>query len=113
LIYNEILKTDYYEETEMTCQVVLELKMKPDCVDKAREWFRSILPDTRGYAGFATLSVTQNQDDPTELMIVEQWDSRAAYEKYLGWRTERGDMEAVAAMVAAEPKIRFYDYVGV
>ncbi|MFT4582535.1 MAG: quinol monooxygenase YgiN [Gammaproteobacteria bacterium] len=97
----------------MTCQVALELKTEPDCVDKARDWFTSILPDTRGFAGFVTLHIGQNQDDPTELLVVEQWDFREAYEKYLGWRTERGDMEAIAGMVATEPKIRFFDYFGV
>ena len=89
----------------MTCQVILEIKVKPESVDAARAWFRSVLPDTRAYAGFVTLHITQNQDDPTDLMIVEQWDTRAAYEKYLAWRGERGDMNALGAMLAGEPKI--------
>ena len=97
----------------MTCQVILEIKTKPDCVEKTRAWFRSVLADTRAFDGFVTLHIAQNQDDPTELMIVEQWDTRAAYEKYLAWRTERGDMGAIAALVAGEPKIRFFNYFGV
>ena len=97
----------------MTCEVLLELKTKPDCVDKVRDRFRGILPDTRGFAGFVSLHIAQNQDDPTELVVVEQWDLREAYEKYLGWRTERGDMEAIGGMVAGEPKIRFFDNFGV
>jgi quinol monooxygenase YgiN len=97
----------------MTCQVVLEVKIKTDCVEKTRSWFREILPETRAFAGFVSLNATQNTDDPTDLMRVEQWDTREAYEKYLGWRTERGDMETIGAMVASEPKIRFFDYFGV
>jgi 16S rRNA C967 or C1407 C5-methylase (RsmB/RsmF family) len=56
----------------MTCEVLLVVKTKPDCMDKVRDWFRSILPDTRGFAGFVSLHIAQNQDDPTELVIVEQ-----------------------------------------
>ena len=97
----------------MTCQVILEIKVKPESVDAARAWFRSVLPDTRAYAGFVTLHITQNQDDPTDLMIVEQWDTRAAYEKYLAWRGERGDMVVFGDMMEGPPTIRFFDFVGV
>ncbi len=97
----------------MTCQVILEIKVKPESVDATRAWFRSVLPDTRAYDGFVTLHIAQNVDAPTELMIVEQWDTRAAYEKYLAWRGERGDMVALAGMLDGEPKIRFFNYFGV
>ena len=97
----------------MTCQVILEIKVKPECVEPARAWFKSVLPDTRAFDGFVTLHMGQNQDDPTELMIVEQWDTRAAYEKYLAWRGERGDMNALGAMLAGEPRFRFFNYFGV
>ena len=46
-------------------------------------------------------------------MIVEQWDTRAAYERYLAWRTDRGDLNALGAMPASEPRIRYFDYFGV
>ena len=39
-----------------------------------------------------TLHVVQNQDDPTGIVIIEQWETRVQYEKYLAWRTKRGDM---------------------
>jgi quinol monooxygenase YgiN len=97
----------------MTCQVILEIKVKPESIDATRKWFRSVLPDTRAYDGFVTLHMAQNQDNPAELMIVEQWDTRAAYEKYLAWRGERGDMNALGAMLAGEPRIRFFNYFGV
>ena len=97
----------------MTCQVILEIKVKPESVEPARAWFRGLLPDTRAFDGCVTLHISQNQDDPTELMIVEQWDTRAAYEKYLAWRSERGDLNALGAMLIGEPKIRFFNYFGV
>ncbi len=97
----------------MSVQAILELKAKPDCVEKTRVWFREVLPDTRAFEGFVTLHMIQNQDDPTELLVIEQWDSRAAYEKYVAWRQERGDLNALAELVAAEPVVRVFDYFGV
>jgi quinol monooxygenase YgiN len=43
------------------------------------------------------------------MVIVEDWDSRQQYEKYLSWRTERGDLEKLAAWLTGEPSIRYYD----
>ncbi len=94
----------------MTTQVILEFHAKPDCVEKVRAWLKSVLPDTRGFDGCMTLHVIQNQEDRTNIVIVEQWATRQHYEKYLAWRTERGDMEIFGAMMAGPPTIRFFDY---
>jgi len=94
----------------MTTQVILEFRAKADCIEKVRTWLRNVLPDTRGFDGCVTLHVAQNQDDSAAIMIVEQWDTRAHYEKYLAWRTERGDMVEFGAMMDGPPSIRFFDY---
>ena len=94
----------------MTTQVILEFRAKADCIEKVRAWLKGVLPDTRSFAGCVTLHVVQNQDDPAGIMIVEQWDTRADYEKYLAWRTERGDMLEFGAMMDGPPTIRFFDF---
>ena len=93
-----------------SCQVILEFNAKPDCVEKVREWLKNALPDTRSFDGCVTLHVIQNQEDPTGIAIIEQWDSRQQYERYLAWRGERGDLEVFTAMMAGPPNIRFFDY---
>ena len=97
----------------MSCQVLLEMRVKEDCVDKLKSWFKSIITDTRDYDGCTSIYVVQNQDDPQNLVIVEQWETRQHYEAYLAWRTERGDMDAVGSMVEGEPSIRYFNYFGV
>ena len=94
----------------MSCQVILEFQAKPDCVEKVRDFLKAALPDTRAFDGCMTLHVVQNQEDPTGIVIIEQWETRPQYEKYLAWRTERGDMDTFGAMMAGEPNIRFFDY---
>ncbi len=97
----------------MTVQVILELNVKPEEIENCRKWFSTNLPDTRGKKGCVSLVMVQNQDDPSNLMVLEQWDTKEDYENYLGWRGERGDMEVLGGMVASEPSIRFYDSFGV
>ena len=97
----------------MTCQVILEFKAKQDSIEGVRTFFREILADTRAYEGCVGLNVTQNQDDPAEFVLVQQWDKRANYEAYLKWRMESGAMDAFTVMIDGEPKIRFFDYSGV
>lgn len=97
----------------MTCQVLLEFSVKDDAIEALRTWLRRILPDTRGFDGCVSIAVTQNQDEPTAITVVEQWVSRQHYEKYLQWRTDNGDLEELVGMMAGEPKFRFFDYFGV
>ncbi len=97
----------------MTCQVLLEGRAKEGCIEKLRSMFKDILPDTRGFEGCVSLHVVQNQDDAQNLVVVEQWDTRQHYEKYLEWRTERGDLETLSAMFDGDPSIRFFDFFGV
>ena len=97
----------------MTCQVILEFKAKQDSIEGIRSFLREILPDTRGHDGCVSLNITQNQDDPTVFVVVEQWDARAKYEAYLQWRVDSGVMDKLTDMMDGEPSIRFFNYFGV
>lgn len=97
----------------MACQVTLEFKVKQDCIEKLRTWMREVLPDTRGYDGCISISLVQDQDDPTAFAAIEQWDTRQHYEKYRQWRNETGVLEDLIAMMDGEPSFRFFNYFGV
>ncbi|MBI2802335.1 MAG: antibiotic biosynthesis monooxygenase [Gammaproteobacteria bacterium] len=97
----------------MTCQVILDIRVKKDSVEDLRAWMRKILPDTRAFDGCISIYLVQNQDDPTAFAVIEQWESRAQYEKYLAWRTETGDVTDLVAMLDGEPSFRFFNYFGV
>jgi hypothetical protein len=43
------------------------------------------------------------------VILIEQWASRADYEAYIAFRTERGDMERMAQMVAEPPRLDYWD----
>ena len=96
----------------MTCQVILEFRVKQDCMERFQAWIRKILPDTRGYEGCVGLSVTQDQDDESAIAIIEQWNTRQHYEKYLQWRTDTGALSDLEEMIDGEPSFRFFNYLG-
>ena len=92
----------------MPVTVLLELQVKEDKVDTLLQTLKAILPDTRAYDGFVAIEVVQNQEKPTNIIFIEKWQTRAHYEKYLGWRTETGVMEQLGAMLAGAPSIRYF-----
>ncbi len=95
----------------MTCTVLLELQVQADKVDTLKGVFKDILGDTRAYDGCIGVEVVDNQDDRSNMVLVEKWESRAKYEKYLGWREETGALEQLGSLLAAPPSIRYFDPV--
>ena len=93
----------------MTCMVLLELKANAGTGADLVCMFKQILPETRAYDGCLGVDVYRNQDDTDVVVLVEQWQSRAHYEKYFAWREESGAVAQMAAMVDGPPSLRYFD----
>jgi quinol monooxygenase YgiN len=102
---------DHRKEPFMATLVILEVKVKPEAVQGMKETLKAALPDTRKFAGCQGVTFYSKQDEPTTIVAIEKWDTKAAYEKYLAWRTETGFMEKFGAALAAPPSIRYFDAV--
>jgi len=96
----------------MACQVILEFRIKDGCHDELKAQFRQFLPDTRAFDGCISIYLVQDQTDPAQMLIIEMWDSKDKYEKYLEWRGEQGDMALLETMWES-PSWRFLDFWGV
>ncbi len=97
----------------MSVLVLVEINVKPGNADDVTNFLRDELHATRGFEGCNGLTFHRNQDDPNTMVAVEDWDSRQHYEKYLAWRTERGDLEKLVGWSQGDPSIRYFDNVGV
>ena len=93
----------------MSVLVLVEVSLKPEKVNDFMNLVVNELHHSRGFDGCNGITVHKNQDDSNNVVVVEDWDSRQHYEKYLAWRTERGDVEKLAAFLAGEPSTRYYD----
>ena len=97
----------------MSVLVLVEFNVKPENAGDVANFVRELLPDTRGFDGCNGLTLHRNQDDSNYMVFVEDWDSRQHYEKYLAWRTERGDLEKLLGWLVGEPSFRYFDNAGV
>jgi len=92
----------------MSVTVLLEVQSKLENLAELKSIFKKTLPDTRAYEGCQGVEVIENQDDSCNLVLIQRWDSRQHYEKYLGWRTETGAVKALGALLAEPPSVRYY-----
>ena len=95
----------------MSVLVLLEAQMKaPDEVEKL---LREEIGKTRAYDGCEGLTIHRNLDDTNTLVLVERWETRGHYEKYLAWREERGDLDRFGKILEGPPSIRYFSTVGI
>ena len=74
-------------------------------------FFTDTLSDTRKFEGCINVDLHTEDQSPGTLFMVEEWASKQAYEAYLAWRGERGDMEKLIQFIQSEPIIRFFNAV--
>lgn len=91
--------------------VIVEGKVKDN--DAFDQLLRDVLGDTRAYDGCEGITAQRNVDDASGVMLIEHWESRAHYEKYLAWREETGVLGQLAGLLDGPPSIRFFENVGV
>lgn len=97
----------------MSVLVILEANVKPESADDLNTMMKEGLPDTRAFAGCQGITAHSNLDDPSNVVLVEHWDSKEHYEKYLAWRMETGFLEKMVSLLSGEPSIRYYSQVDV
>lgn len=91
----------------MAVDVILDLTVDAQNREELLSVFAAILPDTRAFQGCQRVIVTTNEDDPHNIVLLETWDQRSDHENYMAWRTERGDIDKLVALLAAPPVIRY------
>jgi quinol monooxygenase YgiN len=77
----------------MTELAVLNFKAAKGKFDALGDMFRAVLGDTRAYDGCVKVDVYEDEGNNT-ITLVEEWESLAHQQKYLGWRIETGIQEA-------------------
>ena len=91
--------------------ITFSMKLKPEAAGAVKGALPDMIKDTAKRPGFRRISIVENKEDPNELLFVEVWESEKAYNDYIAWRTDRGDMDQVAATLAAPPVARIWPKV--
>lgn len=95
----------------MAVWVMASLKVKADRVTELKAYMKSILGDTRGFAGCEFIELYQDSADPTTWAFVERWRDKPSYETYLAWRGENGSLAKIVSMLDGNPTIKFFDRI--
>ena len=97
----------------MSILVILECTTDPAHTKDLTDFLRDELFHTRGFDGCNSITIHQNQENPNNLVFVENWNSKEQHEKYMAWRTERGDIEKMVGRLSGPPSVRYFDNAGV
>lgn len=93
----------------MTVRVVLQARAKPGSGNEVAAFFQSIMPGTRAYEGCKFAGIYQNSEDADDVVLVEAWESREHYERYLEWRRGEGVSARLKQVLDGEPRIGFFE----
>lgn len=96
----------------MTVLVTLEAPIKSSSVADLPRLLRELLPSTRAFAGCGKVSGYLSEDGHT-LLLVEEWESKQAHEKYGAWRVTTEHGKQLGAMFEAPPTFRYYTMLDV
>ena len=94
----------------MSVIVILTLKSKPDSYDQLGSMLKEILSDTASFDGCKGLYACGNHNSQT-FLLYEEWESVEHQQKYLDWRQQRGDLEALGEMLREPPLFETRDFI--
>ena len=94
----------------MSVLVKVEAVAKPECVEEFIQSLEKGLPDTRASEGCRDITAYLHEDG-VSFVVVEHWESKAHYEKYLAWRTQTGVMDALATFLVVPLEIKFFQAI--
>jgi quinol monooxygenase YgiN len=92
----------------MSVLVTLEMPTKPETLDEFLELMKGALVDTRNYAGCEKVETYVDQETKS-IFLVEQWETAAHQQAYMGWRMETGFIDSVGPYLAGAPVARTFD----
>lgn len=96
---------------ENSLRVIARVKARPDKVDELRSVLSSLVEPTRKEPGCLSYNLLQNNEDPTDFALVEEWESKNALESHIAAKHFRDAQAKLAGLVAAKADIRLYHLV--
>jgi quinol monooxygenase YgiN len=95
--------------TVMKIMVKFEMVAKPESVEKVKQFFERILPDTRNYDGCESVILSRLAEHPDKFVLVEYWESNELFQNYIKWRQEIGDFDIFGSMLSVEPDMQIFE----
>jgi quinol monooxygenase YgiN len=71
--------------------------------------FTVALVDTRVFDGCLSVETFVDEDNADFIMLIEEWESRTHYERYMAWRVETGLLEMLKPILAAPLELHYLE----
>jgi quinol monooxygenase YgiN len=84
--------------------VTVTWAIKPELVDAFVAALRGMFPVTRLHAGFRNIRLLRSSVDPSQFLLIEEWDEARNFQDYAQFRTETGDTARLLAMTISPPQ---------
>ena len=94
-----------------TLRVIARVKARPGKVDELLSVLSSLIEPTRKEPGCISYNLFQNNQDPTDFALIEEWKNGVALESHLVTKHFKGALVKLPSLVAAEPDIQRYHLV--
>lgn len=92
----------------MTIAAILDLRLKRESLDTAREVVAKILAETRAFEGCEGVDVLIDDEDEGHWLCVEKWASAEADAAYRAWRAGPGAIKDLGPLLAGAPGLTKY-----
>jgi quinol monooxygenase YgiN len=92
----------------MSILVLLEIETVDGGADKVIDGLRRNLGDTRARKGCESVTVHQDRDHPSTILLIERWATREDDEAYRAWRAGEGAIKEIAPFIASR-RVRYFD----
>ena len=95
----------------MACHIITQFKTKPGRADDLIALLKKYIGGGASHAGCIHISIQQNQDDPSDIISNQSWETRKHYEDYFAWRADQGVAAEIQSVCAEQVSARFFDEV--
>jgi quinol monooxygenase YgiN len=95
----------------MSIQIITQFRTKEGRSGDLVTLISRVLPESLDHDGCVEISIRQNQDDPNDVISVQQWASRQHYESYRAWRKQHGVTAAIEEFLTEPISVRYFNDV--
>lgn len=96
---------------EDTLRVIARVQARPGKTNELLSVLSSLVEPTRKEPGCLSYKLLQNNEDPTDFTLIEEWQSNTALESHFATKHFKDALTKLPNLVAAEPDIRRYHLV--
>lgn len=99
----------------MSVTIIADLSVKPDELNWVISLLQGVLPDTRKAEGCLGADLRQNQDEPSNLIIVQEFATREHYRAYMetvkGAGEPSDEIKRYFASFKRPADVRFFQHI--